>query len=143
MNRIAETTRQRGIALIVTLALIIFLSAMIAEVIRGNVAQRRCLRLRRSETAALCLAESGVAEALRAIALQSGGNRIETTISVSRKFRVEWREERPGTGTYEIRSVGINDTEDLAPARRTVKVRAQVSADRPAQILSWTAGAEQ
>ena len=122
--------------------LTIFLSAMIAVVIRGNVAQRRYLRLRRSETVALGLAESGVAEALRAIALQSGENRIETAVSGSRKFRVEWREERAGTRIYEIRSVGINDTEDLAPARRTVRIRAQVPVGLPPQILSWSAAEE-
>jgi Tfp pilus assembly protein PilX len=142
MNRIAKTTWRRGIALVATLALIIFLSAMIAEVIRGNVAQRRYLRVRRSETVALCLAESGVAEALRAIARQSGENKIETADSGGRKFRVEWREERPGAHTYEIRSVGINDSEDLASARRTVKVRAQVPVGQPARILFWTAAAE-
>jgi hypothetical protein len=142
MNRIAEPARRRGIALVATLALMIFLSAMIAEVIRGNVAQRKYLRLRRSETVALCLAESGAAEALRAIARQSGENRIETADSGGRKFRVEWREERTGTRTYEIRSVGINDTEDLAPARRTVVIRAQVPVGQPARILSWTAVAE-
>jgi hypothetical protein len=119
--------------------LTIFLTAMIAVVIRGNVAQRKYLRLRRSEIVALCLAESGVAEALRAIALQSGGNRIETAVSGSRRFRVEWREERPGTRTYEILSVGINDTEDLAPARRTVRIRAQVPVGLPPQVLSWSA----
>jgi len=118
--------------------LILFLTAMIAVVIRGNVAQRKYLRLRRSETVALCLAESGAAEALRAIALQSAENRIETAISESRKFRVEWREERPGTHIYEIRSVGINDTEDLTPARRTVTIRARVPVGLPPQILSWT-----
>ena len=142
MNRIAETTRRQGIALVATLALLIFLSAMIAEVIRGNVSQRRYLRLRRSAAVALRLAESGVAEALRAIARQSGESQIETADSGGGNFHVEWREERPGARTYEIRSVGINDTENLDAARRTVKVRVQVPVGQPARILSWNAAAE-
>jgi hypothetical protein len=142
MNRITEPARRRGIALVATLVLMTFVSLMIAEVMRGNLAQRRYLRVRRSETVALGLAESGVAEALRAIARQGGENKIETDLSVSRKFRVEWREDRPGSRTWEIRSVGINDTEDLVPARRIVKVRAEVSVGQPARILSWSAVAE-
>jgi Tfp pilus assembly protein PilX len=141
MNRIADANRPQGLALLATLALMTFLSLMIAVVIRANMAQRKYLRSRRSQSVALCLAESGVAEALRAIALQSGRNEIEATLSGGRKFRAEWREESAVARIYEIRSVGTDDTLDLA-ARRAVKVRAQVPAGQPARILSWTSLAE-
>jgi Tfp pilus assembly protein PilX len=141
MNRIADNKRRQGTALIATLVLMIFLSLMIAVVIRGNLVQSKYLRFRRSQAAALSLAESGVAEALRAIALQSGRSEIEATLSAERGFRVKWREERTGTHVYVIRSVGTDDTLALV-ARRAVEVRAEARAGQPARILSWSLPAE-
>jgi type II secretory pathway pseudopilin PulG len=141
MNRTAETAGRRGIALIATLVLLIFLAAMIATVLQGDVAQRRQVRLRRSQNIALALAESGVAEAIRAIARQSGENKIESGVSADRKFQVEWHEAQGGAGAYEIRSIGINDSDALVSAHRVVRVRAEVPPGQPARILSWTESA--
>jgi Tfp pilus assembly protein PilX len=145
MNRLAER-RPHGVALIMTLALMIFLAAMIAVVIRGNLAQRKYLRLRRSGTAALYRAESGVAFALREIAVPtepaSGVKTIMIPGDDGRKCEVEWREESSRTRIYEIRSSGLTDADDPAAPRRTVIVRAQIAPRRPPRILSWGAVGE-
>jgi len=142
MNRIADAERRQGVALLATLALMTLLSLMIAIVIRGNMEQRKYLRLRRAQTAALCMAESGVAEALRAIAAQSG----ETSISLADKdggeFHVEWSRKEAAQGFYEIRSLGLSNPASAIPARRVVKVRAFMPPGQPPRIVSWTPAAE-
>lgn len=131
-----EHGRNGGIALIATLVLLVSLTMLIAVVFQGNMTQRKYIRLRQEEAQALCLAESGVNEAIRAIARQGAETTLERAAGAG-AFRVRWQETQAGANIYEVRAVGIVDVEDADSSRREVTVHVQVSAGHPARILSW------
>jgi len=130
--------RNGGIALIATLALLVFLTMLVAVVIHGNLTQRKYVRLRQEEAQALCLAEAGVNEAIRAIARQGAEKTLERAAGAG-AFRVRWQETQAGADICEVRAVSIADVEDENSTRREVTVHVQVSPGRPARILSWQA----
>ena len=131
---------RRAMALIATLVLLAFLGALIAAAMMGNATARAFVRSRQDGMTALCLAESGAQEALRALAAKT-----DTAASLQRAvgkgaFRVEWRADTAAPATYEVVSVGVARAEDPSSARKRVRVRAEV---RPApgagevHVLSW------
>ncbi len=135
MNRMARRSRRDGgFALVTVLALTAILAMMIAAAIQGNVAQRKYLRLREDEARARCLAESGIAEALRAIANQAQTPSLERT-TPDGTFRVAWKETSPRL--FEIRATGSSQFGSCDPVRRAVTVVASAPLQGPMRILSW------
>ena len=133
---------RRAVALIATLMLMTFLTGMIAAVMMGNATARAFVRSRQDGITALCLAESGAQEALRALAAKTDAvASLQRTVGKG-AFRVEWRADKAGPDTYEVVSVGVARAEDPSSARKRVRVRAEVRPSLGAgevHVLSWRA----
>ena len=135
-------TNEGAFAMVATLSLFLILTAMIAVILRSNASTRMHLKSRRNHMMALCLAESGVEEALHAIG--SGRGRVaHLTGAVGRGgFEVTWQAVEGMPGVYEIISTGFVRPDDNI-ARKRLCVRAAV-ADRdspppsPVRVLAWT-----
>ena len=81
---------ERGFAMIATLVLFVFLTVMIAAVLKGNATRRNYLRTRRRQMIALCMAESGVQEALHALAARSPEISSLARVVGSDRFEARW-----------------------------------------------------
>jgi len=138
---------RRGIALIATLALLIFLAAMMGAVFRANITQRRYLNVRQDSMAALCLAESGVQEALQALAsnrvLSEAEGKPEESLRRAvgdGSFHAKRSPVPSAANVYEITSTGIAHPGDPVSPRKTIKVRVQVQRAGTSvglRVLSW------
>jgi len=129
--------RESGVALIATLMLFLFLVAMIGAALRGNATRRRYLRTRRDGMSALYLAESGVHEALHALA--SGRATGSLHRSAGRGgYTASWRPLRGKTAAYEITAVGVSGTGVAGSPRRRVRVRVHAARNAPSvAVQSW------
>jgi len=133
---------ERAFAMVATLSLFVILTAMIAVILRSNAGTRMHLKSRRNYMMALCLAESGVEEALHAL-----GTDREKVAQIARTvgrggFEVSWQAVEGMPGVYEILSTGFVGP-DHNVARKRLCVRAAVD-DRnslppsPVRVLAWT-----
>ena len=132
----------RGFAMIATLVLFGFLTVMIAAVLRGNATRRNYLRMRRHQMVALCMAESGVQEALHALATRSPEIfSLERGVG-SGRFEARWARVEGADDVYEIVSIGTAYAGESASAVKRVRVRVKLQ-DRgdglpaAARTLSW------
>ena len=130
---------QRGLALLATLSLLVFLAMMINTVLRGNVTRRRYLQARQDSMVALCLAEAGVHEALHAL----GSNTVRASLRRPIRqgtFNVEWHPEKSTIDTYRILSTGTTYRDDPTSACKRITVRVHVRRRGSApdlRVLSW------
>ena len=135
-------TNERAFAMVATLSLFVILTAMIAVILRSNAGTRMHLKTRRNYMTALCLAESGVEEALHA--LGSGRGRVaQLSRSVGRGgFEVTWQAVEGMPGVYEIVSLGsAGPAENLARKRLCVRVAVDnrpSGPPGPVRVLAWT-----
>ena len=130
-------------AMVATLALFVFLTAMIAVVLRGNANRRRYLRLRQDHVRALHLAESGVQEAMHTLRVGQEAHSLERRIGRGQVLvKVRPAEGRPGF--YEIRSTGLARPGEAVCAQKRIIVRvvlpqqAEGGGTGP-RLLSWEA----
>ena len=140
--RTQRRSRERGMAMLATLSLFLFLTVMITAVLKGNITRRRYLRTRHDQMIALCLAESGIQEALHALGTgPAEDGSIERAVGRGR-IETHWSKLKAGDETYELVSIGIARAIEPASARKTICVRVELqasageSASGP-RILSW------
>lgn len=144
IGRLRRTSR--GFAYVATLVLVVVFVAMVTAALRSNAKRHTWLRLQKDGVRAQCLAESGVAEAMNAIAAKRQTDTMDGTIGLGR-FSAKWApvENAAGvdsTDVLEIVSVGTIQSRIPAPIRRTVRVRVRVARpfpNAPIQLttLSW------
>jgi len=132
--------RRRGIAFIAALMLFAIFMIMVAVALRANARHRARLRVQRNAAHALCLAESGVAEALQLMAATNTRTNCARTIGKG-EFSASWSPARDARGIMEIVSVGEVRASGPTAIRKVVRVRVRTapaggSASRPV-ILSW------
>lgn len=116
---------RRGFAYVTTLAYFIALAGVISVVLRDNVLRRSWSRTHEDAVRATYLAESGVAEAMHAIATQSRTDTVDGTIGLGR-FSATWAPVRDAPGVVEIVSVGTMESYTPTPVRKTLCVRVRV-----------------
>ena len=143
MKRLREKARdhQRGLALVATLVLLMFLASMIAAVLKGNLNRRRYIEVRQDNIVALCLAEAGLHEALHTLAASPaaaslhGGNEQGV-------FDVECRIDGSAPDAYEIVSIGQAHRREEVSAGRTIRACVEVLPEGSTprlRTLSWSA----
>jgi len=133
---------ERAMAMVATLSLFVILTAMIAVILRSNAAARIQLKTRRDYMRALCLAESGVEEAVHALGSGRGGVAPLTGTVGRGGFEVSWQGVEGMPGVYEIVSLGFaGPAENLALKRLCVRVVVDdrnSSPPSPVRVLAWT-----
>lgn len=132
--------RQRGLALLSTMALMLFLTAMAVVVVRDNAVRRGHIRARQDHATALALAEAGVQQALHALA---AGKPAVIDGAVGRgRYHAEAVAE-PEAAVYLITATGNArpDMPNALPKRLTVRARITRDGGRPSvRVLSWKEG---
>ncbi len=131
---------RRGIAFVATLMLFAIFMMMVAVALRANARHRARLRVQRNAAQALCLAESGVAEALHLMATTNTKTNCARTIGKG-EFSASWSPVKDARGVMEIVSVGEVRATGPTTIRKVVRVQVRTapaggSASRPV-ILSW------
>lgn len=131
---------RRGIAFVATLMLFAIFMMMVAVALRANARHRARLRVQRNAAQALCLAESGIAEALHLMATTNTKTNCARTIGKG-EFSARWSPVKDARGIMEIVSVGESRASGPTTIRKVVRVRVRTapaggSASRPV-ILSW------
>jgi len=134
--------REHGMVMLATLSLFIFLTVMIAAVLKGNVTRRRHLRSRQDQMVARCLAESGAHQAIHALTTGRGDVSLLARAVGRGRFEASWRELEGASGAYEIVSLGVSRPRNPSSARRIVRVRVELgprsgSAGAEVHVRSW------
>jgi len=112
---------QRGVALLATLCLFMFLSVMIAATLMGNATQRRFLRLRMDVIRAKINAESGLHEGLHAMAMGRGHGTLNRDIGAG-GYDVEWAPEENAPEQRVLRATGISRRTEATAPRKTCRI---------------------
>jgi len=126
-------------ALLATLCLFTFLTAMITAVLKGNAVRRRYLSARRDYVSARNLAESGIHEALQRIAGGGGASSVHRAVGMG-GYRTEWRRLARDPRVYEIVSVGVAREGDPASPRKAVQARVEMEQGPDGlqpRLVSW------
>jgi hypothetical protein len=108
--------------LLAALTTLIFLSAMIAVVMRGNVTRRERLRMRQDAVVSFCLAEAGANEAIHALAQGKNAGAFSKDVGAGR-FQVELAKDDSNPGAHVIRSTGAAEPDEPTGLKRTIVLR--------------------
>jgi len=140
MNRNARL-RQRGFAVIIALTLLALLAVMTTAILRETAAQRRYHRLLKEQAAARCLAESGIAEAMHALAHKPGVNALARKVRDG-KLTARWQPAADAANVYVVTAEGIARADEPGAFRMSLSARVEVRPQgdgRPAtvRIVSW------
>ena len=115
-------------AFIIMLALFVILLGMVMAAMRTNANERMRLRAKRQAIQAMCLAETGVAEALDRIG--SGTVKGSESGRDDRgEWSVAWGPVTGNDGLFEVRAVGRADSRVRDSARRKLIVRIRRGSD--------------
>ncbi len=127
-------------ALLITLCLFTFLTAMITAVLKGNATRRTYLKARRDYMSAQNLVESGVHEAIQKIASDPDASSVQRTVRRG-SYHAEWRALGQAGGVYEVISEGVARTGEPRSARKTIRVRVEIPRAPekvdPVRFLAW------